>query len=307
MMSRCHVATSPVPRLAVPLAVLLLSSVASAQQRGAAASVSTETCLSTNDKAQSLRTEKRLREAREQLKICSQPSCPSAVQKDCSQWLREVEAALPTLSFSAKGAEGDDLTDVKVSVDGNPLLEELDGSAVPVDPGKHSFRFDHEGEASVTQEILVNEGDKARRVEVRFGKSETAPRNTSSGRQESGSRYSPYPFILGGVGAAAMIGGFAFMANRNTQIPDNCKRVSGRCDDVDKDDPILQEAASLKNQSYIGLGIGVGGAAVLAGGIVWFLVESVAPAKSKKPVDTRGTLRLQPALGFGYAGLSGSF
>lgn len=296
---------------ALAAATVLLGTQEAFAQGGRAGAVSTETCLSTNDKAQTLRNERKLREAREQLKICSQPSCPSAVQKDCSQWLREVEAALPTLSFAAKGADGGDLTNVRVSVDGRILLEQLEGSAVPVDPGKHTFRFDHDGDPTVSQDILVNEGDKARRIDVRFGPAEPPPGASPAAGEKvpasSGARYSPYPFLLAGAGAVLMIGGFAFMANRNAEIPDNCKRVPGRCDGVENTDPILKEATSLKNQSYAGLGIGIGGAAVFAGGVVWFIIESLAPAKSQAPAAAATALRVKPLLGLGYAGLGGTF
>lgn len=292
--------------LLAALPLLMMGSVSSAW----AQPVSAEVCLSTNGKAQSLRAERKLREAREQLKVCSQPSCPSAVQRDCSQWLRDVEAALPTLSFAAKDANGSDLTKVRVLVDGHVLLEELDGSAIPLDPGKHSFTFEHEGAPSVTQELLVNEGDKARKIDVRFdggkGKTDGAPEESGKPNASGGSKYSAVPFVLGGVGVAAMLGGFIFMANRNAAIPDECKEVSGKCTGVSEGDPKLAEAASLKNQSYVGLGIGVGGAVVLTGGVIWFIAETVATPK-REDASRRLRPQITPVLGLGYAGIGGTF
>lgn len=286
--------------LTLPFVTLVYANLAAAQP------VSADVCLSTNDKAQSLRAEKRLREAREQLKVCSQTSCPSAVQRDCSQWLREVDAALPTLSFAAKDSSGNDLTKVRVAVDGHVMLEELDGSAIPIDPGKHTFTFDHEGDRSVTQDLLVNEGDKARKIDVRFGggKTDAAPEGGTP-TDGGGSKYSAVPFVLGGVGIAAMVGGFIFMANRNAAIPDECKEVAGKCKGVSDGDPKLDEATRLKNQSYVGLGIGVAGAVALAGGVAWFIAETVATPK--RDANARLKPRVTPVFGLGYAGVGGTF
>ena len=73
---------------------------------GSARADDTDTCVATNEKAQKLRREKKLRDALEELKVCSQPTCPTAVRRDCTEWLREVETAVPTLSFTAKDGNG---------------------------------------------------------------------------------------------------------------------------------------------------------------------------------------------------------
>jgi hypothetical protein len=117
-------------------------------------------CTAAYDQAQSLRDAHKLREAREQLRICSQPSCTAFIVKDCTEWLDEVERSLPTVVLSAKDGAGRDLLQVRVSVDGQPLAEVLDGKAVPVDAGPHTFRFEQADGASATQQVLVKEGDK---------------------------------------------------------------------------------------------------------------------------------------------------
>ena len=292
------------------LAALPLAVVASAAD-AVAEPVSAEVCLSTNDRAQTLRSERKLREAREQLKVCSQTGCPTAVQRDCSRWLGEVDAALPTLSFAAKDPAGGDLTKVRIAVDGHVLLEELDGSAIPVDPGKHTFTFDHEGDPTVTRVIVVTEGDKARKIDVAFGSSAATPPGKTDPPPATGPKgtYSAMPFVLAGIGTVALVGGFVFMADRNARIFDECKRPDdpGKCG-FPVGDPRLDEATSLKNQSYVGLGIGIGGAVALAGGITWFVIETVNAPKSDATARLRAPQpRLTPVLGLGYAGLGGSF
>jgi hypothetical protein len=117
-------------------------------------------CTAAYDQAQSLRDAHKLREAREQLRICSQSSCTAFIAKDCTQWLDEVERSLPTVVLSAKDGAGRDLLQVRVSVDGQPLVEALDGKAVAIDAGPHTFRFEQADGASATQQVLVKEGDK---------------------------------------------------------------------------------------------------------------------------------------------------
>jgi hypothetical protein len=74
----------------------------------------------------------------------------------------------------AKNAAGSDLVDVKVTVDGAPLATKLDGLAVDVDPGAHTFAFEAP-DGRVEQKVVITEGGKAQRVSVAFGAPGTAP------------------------------------------------------------------------------------------------------------------------------------
>lgn len=290
------------------LSALLLPVVLSAS--GVAHADDTATCLRTNENSQKLRREKRLKEAVEELKVCSRPSCPGAIQKDCTQWLREVEAILPTLSFTAKDGGGNDLTDVRVTMDGELLLQQLDGSAVPIDPGKHSFTFSHEGEEDQTQQILVSEGDKARKVEVRFGKSNGG----NGGTGGDGRHYSPYPFVLGGLGAASLITGVALFVVGKNRFPEECKGSlatgnGGLAECRSENDDTAKRANSAITQSNIGTGLMIGGGVVLAGGITWFLIETFRTPEAKKAEEARRSRgpQVKPVFGLGSVGLQGTF
>lgn len=274
----------------VALAITLLSAVAHAEP--------TAVCLSANEKAQQLRSEKHFREAAEQLRVCSQSSCPSAVQRDCAQWLREVEASLPTITFAAKDAKGRDLFDVTVDVDGKNVLKSLDGSAIPIDPGRHSVTFRHDGE--ITQEVLITEGEKARRIEVRFGGSDSGEEPQ---RATSHSRFSPWPFVLGGLGVAAIGGGIAMHVAGASMFPAECNAENKKCD-LDKNPTSAADAQTSKNLERAGIGVAIGGGVLLAGGISWFIFEAV---QSKPEARAHRTPRLIPQLGLGYAGLAGTF
>ena len=260
----------------------------------------TAACLKANDEAQQLRKRHQLSQSIERLKVCSQPNCPNAVQRDCMQWLHEVEAALPTLSFSAKNAAGEDLTSVSVWMDGTQLLESLTGTSVPVDPGQHTFRFDHDGEPSVSRDILVSEGDKARKIEVRFG---------AANQPTAVAKPIPIaPIVLSAVGGVALLSGLILYAERRGAIPEVCKdttdvEVGGshanQCQrgatqaDVD-------QAKAAADVSYVGLGLALGGAATLAAGLSWLIIDRATPQSTQ-------AARVRPAIGLGYLGLSGSF
>ena len=86
-------------------------------------------CITANTKAQSLRRDGKLAEARQQLQMCGDPKCPALVSTDCAKRLDELEGVQPTLIIDVRDASGHDLTDVRVTVDGQPLLDKLDGSA----------------------------------------------------------------------------------------------------------------------------------------------------------------------------------
>jgi hypothetical protein len=127
-----------------------------------------QACNDAYRQAQVLRNDHKLVEAREQLRVCAGGSCPGFIAKDCSDWLKTDESKTPSVVLAAKSPAGADLFDVKVTMDGAPLSSKLDGLAIDVDPGPHTFAFDApEGHAE--QKIVVAEGAKAQRVAVTFG------------------------------------------------------------------------------------------------------------------------------------------
>src|SRR5262245_15626009 len=103
---------------------------------------SKQDCLDSYVQAQVRQKEGALRAAREALLVCSQPACPAPIPADCGRWLTEVDARLPSVVIAARGPDGNDRTDVTVSLDGKPLVDKLDGKALAVDPGAHVLRYE---------------------------------------------------------------------------------------------------------------------------------------------------------------------
>jgi hypothetical protein len=141
-------------------------SLASASAR---AQVTKDQCIDANGRAQHLRAEGKLRESREQLRTCSDPRCPAMVRSDCTKRLDDLETAQPTIAFEAKNGAGADVVTVKVTVDGNPLADRLDGTPLPVDPGLRVFTFEAAGQPAVTRTLVLTEGVKGRREQVVLG------------------------------------------------------------------------------------------------------------------------------------------
>jgi hypothetical protein len=133
-----------------------------------------QACNDAYRQAQVLRNDHKLVEAREQLRICAGGACPGFIAKDCSDWLKADESRTPSVVLAAKNAGGADVTDAKVTMDGAVLATKLDGLAIDVDPGAHTFVFESpEGRAE--QKVVVTEGGKAQRIAVSLGNAGGAP------------------------------------------------------------------------------------------------------------------------------------
>jgi hypothetical protein len=135
-----------------------------------AADPTTADCLVASNGAIDLRNDHKLRAARGQLLTCAANSCPSDIRKECLRKVDEINAQIPTVIFEAKDAStGRDLSAVKVTLDGQPLVARLEGAALSVDPGLHTFTFETEGQAPVTKQLVILEAQKDRRETIVFG------------------------------------------------------------------------------------------------------------------------------------------
>ena len=139
-----------------------------ASSPGAARADQTDACIEASVRGQELRDQGKLVAAREQLLVCGVQSCPRLLQKECSEWLADVEARTPSIVIGAIDAEGHDTADVKVTLDGAPFLARLDGQAQPIDPGAHRLTFEHAGSAVLEQQLILREGERRRVVTVRL-------------------------------------------------------------------------------------------------------------------------------------------
>ena len=98
-------------RLALGCALFLsFGSLARAQ------SASKDACLESHSRGQDAREQGRVSLARKLFMTCAQSGCPSLVQNDCARFADELERVQPSLTFSARDADGHDLPDTAVYV-----------------------------------------------------------------------------------------------------------------------------------------------------------------------------------------------
>ena len=134
-----------------------------------AADPTTADCLGASEKSLTLRNAHQLRDSRAQALICAAASCPGDVRDECVRRVAELNAAMPTIVFETKDAAGNDLSAVKVTIDGQALAERLEGTALSIDPGQHSFTFEAAGQPKVEKQFVIREGEKGRRERVVLG------------------------------------------------------------------------------------------------------------------------------------------
>ena len=236
-------------------------------------------CFDASEKAQKLKNDKKLVDARAQFIICARESCPSVVRVECAKSLTDVENAMSTVVVRARDAEGKDLIDVKVYVDGNLLLPKLQGTAVPVDPGEHKFRYEFPNGTSVEDTVLIAEGEKDRVLRAELKETAVSVSGGGGGgggggETSKGGGIGPGPFIVGGIGLAALgvfIGLQVDAQGTYSDMKNGCG-LSGSCDP--------SKVSSLGTEFGVsGVMLAVGGVA-LAAGVVWLVVDLVGGHKN---------------------------
>lgn len=125
-------------------------------------------CAAAYEKTQSLREHGHLLDARKQAVACSASTCSVYVVKDCTQWLAEIDASLPTVVFTAENVAAANPLAVRVTVDGQPVAETLDGRPIPLDPGEHVVRFETPGAEAIEQKVTLQAGEKNRALMASF-------------------------------------------------------------------------------------------------------------------------------------------
>jgi hypothetical protein len=188
-------------------ALLLLGVLATRPASGAPSNVSepraNDTCFGAALDGQKLRNGGKLGAARAQLIICSSPTCPAAVAEDCTQWLAEVNAAMPTIVLGARDASGADLVDVSVAVDGAPVGTTSEGRPVSVDPGRHEAVFTRAGRITTKETFIARAGEKNRAVVARFA-AETVVSTAPPDPEPASRRVPVASWALGGASVVAL-------------------------------------------------------------------------------------------------------
>jgi hypothetical protein len=245
-------------------------------------------CLASNDKSISLRGDHKLLAARKELLVCAASTCPAEVRKECMRRIDTVNSSLPTVVIEAKDGGGNDLVAVKVTMDGEVLTEKLDGSALSMDPGAHTFTFEVAGQPPITKQLVIREGQKDRREVLQFGAPASATPSPAAApaakttanpaietsvdqvSSSSGGTQKTLALVAGGVGVVGVAVGSIFglsSMSKHSEAEDQCPGACSNQAGVD----LWNDARSAGNISTIAFA--VGGVGLATGAILWFTAK----------------------------------
>jgi hypothetical protein len=265
-----------------------LLGVLGAPGEAAADGLTKQQCVTANESAPPLRQKGELRAARAQLLTSLSPTCPKLVRDDCADQLKELEPLIPTVVFRVSSAGGRDLSRVAVSIDGVPLVDSLDGSALAVDPGEHTFSFAAAGYKSGIARLSIRERAKDLREHVTLepemdGNTEErrllgatlAATTDSRSRDERGpiglsaADQQLAAYVVGGTGIAALLIGTYFGLHSKSTYDEAAKACPGglsRCTQAGVDGvESAHTQAAVSTISFVLAG------ALLAGAVALFL------------------------------------
>jgi hypothetical protein len=237
-----------------------------------AADPTTADCLAASDASLKSGNEHKLRAERAQLLVCAAPSCPADIRKECTARVDEVNAQIPTIIFEAKDGAGNDLSAVRVTMDGEVLAERLEGTALSIDPGRHAFTFETAGQRPVTKEYVMLQAQKDRRETVTFGSPPPALAAAPAAHGGLGTQRIAAIAATGagvvGLGIGTVFGVMAMSKKSDAQsaCPDRCADQAGVA--------LWSDAKSAGNVSTIAFVIG--GLGVAAGAALWLTAGSDA-------------------------------
>lgn len=202
----------------------------------ATAAPSKRACVAAYEETQIAMRRSRLLHARDALQTCLDEACPSMLRSDCAGWLKEVEARTPSVVIECTSG-GSPVTGARLFVDGELRPGGIDGKAMELEPGTHSFRVETSAAAPVTVEAVVREGEKLKVVRVEIPSAATKTAAPSSTRETTApgaprkETHGPVPWTVyaaAGVGAAAAAG-FGFFALSGSEMKSDLEPCKPDC------------------------------------------------------------------------------
>ena len=212
---------------------------------------------------------------------------------DCTKRLDELEAIQPSVIFEAKDGSGHDLGAVTVTMDGHPFVDKLDGTALDVDPGGHEFTFTTPDQPSVTEKLIIKEGEKRRRERVIIGPLPPPPPQPVPVQPASGGlgTQSVLGIVAGGVGVTGVVVGSVFglltasaISAQKSDCPGN-----GSCPSFAQ---AASEHSSGSTDGTISTVAFIAGGALIAGGAVLFFT-----GRRQGEPAAKTTLTVVPSVG----------
>jgi hypothetical protein len=259
-----------------------------------AAAPTKKECIAAINSGEDLRPTGKLLAARERFAICVATSCPSSLREDCGKRLAEVVQATPTIVFEAKDGAGNDLSSVHVTMDGEPLTDKLDGTAMPMDPGEHRFTFEVEGVPKNEKTIVVREGDRDRHERVVLGATPRLHPEDSGAKQAEASNSAAPAIVAFGVGGVGLVlGGIFAIEGLNAKSQADTACATGCPGDATSRNSTITTDTAV---AWTGFAVAAAGAVV---GVLLF--------PHAQPTTPQAGRQVFPILGPAFAGIGGRF
>jgi hypothetical protein len=274
--------------LAVASTMLLSAPVARAEDA--------DECIAANERSVPLRKTGKLIEARKELAACAASACPDPVRSSCQSRLVEVDRAVPSVVFQVKDGAGNDVSTVKITMDGQPLAQRGAGAAIALDPGEHTFSFETAGHPPMKKTLVIVEGAKDRVELVTLSDGAAAPaadseRAAPAGGGGGGGTQRMIGLVIGGVGIVGLVVGsvLGLMASSSWNTAQKDAWPQAQTDQ--------QTASAYATGSTIAFI--AGGAAVAGGAVLWL----TAPKAERSPSSGAAAWAIAPRVGPGGGGL----
>jgi hypothetical protein len=105
-----------------------------------------------------------LTEAKDAWLACAKAACGTFLHNECSVRYTQLEADIPSVVPSVTDDAGAPRTAVEVKMDGEVLTAQIDGRALPIDPGLHEFSFSTDAGVFSTQKLMILQGQRNRLI-----------------------------------------------------------------------------------------------------------------------------------------------
>jgi hypothetical protein len=219
------------------------------------------------------------------------------VRDDCTQRLDELDRAQPTIVFAVKDDQGHDISEVTVEVGGRPFAQRLEGIAIAIDPGEHTFTFEMKGQPKVTRKFVLREGDKGRREQILLGAA--APPVATGFSTAGSSRVDAAP--LGtqravaiaalGVGLVGIGTGVAFVVQAKAKSNDADAFCPGSACANDAALRMNQDARSAGNLATVAFAVGAVG--IAGATVLWLTAKPSSSSPNASVALGAGTVQVR--------------
>ena len=206
----------------------------------------TNRCISEHSQSQRLRRDTDFMTSRQLLIQCADENCPSLVRDDCTAWLNELEARIPSIVLSGKEA-GNDVPISSVYIDGH-LINYVAGVSHQLNPGTHEITATDSQDRKSTKTVTIIEGQKLKEIEFEF---KTVIEEVPAGPTWKVRPVPTHTWILAGVTLAgfATFATLGIMGNSEKSSLENSCGLTASCTDADM---------STMNSLYLGADIALG-------------------------------------------------